>query len=138
MKKMLLWEKIQAGINEIEQTLRSQDVTDVVIRLEFTKKLFLTELFLLIEHIGKSTEKSTLKYEAWITKGKNHKETAERLGMTTDGLRATISYFNSRLENIVGEDTVSRIVNCRSQQELSDIENGLCSRVSSLNKGYFR
>jgi hypothetical protein len=138
MKKLLLWEKIQTGINEIEQRLRSQDVTDEVIRLENKKRLFLTELFLLIEHIGKSTEKSTLKFEAWINRGKNRKETAERLGMTTDGLRATIWYFNSRIENIVGEDTVDRIVNCKSQQELGEIKKWFWTRVSSLNKGYFR
>lgn len=135
---MLLWEKIQAGINEIEQRLQSRDLTDEVRCLENKKKLFLTEIFLLIEHIGKSTEKSSLKFEAWINRDKKRKESAEMLGMTTDGLRATISYFNSRLENIVGEDTVTRIVNCRSQQELGDINNWFWYRVSSLHKGYFR
>lgn len=92
-------------------------------------------MFLLIQHIGKSTEKSSLKYEAWVSKGKNREETAEKLGMTTDGLRATIWYFNSRLENIVGEDTLTKIVNCESQQELGEIKKWLWSRVSSLNKG---
>jgi hypothetical protein len=138
MKKLLLWEKVQAGINEIEQRLQSQDVTDEARCLENKKKLFLAELFLLIQHIGKSTEKSSLKFEAWINRGKNREETAEKLGMTTDGLRANIWYFNSRLENIVGEDTVYRIVNCRSQRELGDIKNWFWYRVSSLHKGYFR
>ncbi|MEC1717224.1 hypothetical protein ABEV09_07235 [Schinkia azotoformans] len=138
MKKLLLWEKVQAAINEIEQRLRSQDVTDEARCLENKKQLFLAELFLLIQHIGKSTEKSSLKFEAWINRGKNREETAEKLGMTTDSLRATIWYFNNRLENIVGEDTVTKIVNCKSQQELGEIKKWFWTRVSSLSKGYFR
>lgn len=138
MKKVLLWEEILASLNVIGTRLQQLELTDEGRYLENRKRQFLVELFMLIQHIGKSTEKSSMKYEAWLNKGNNRKESSEKLGMTVDGLRATIWYFNSRLENIVGADTVTIIVNCKTQHELSEIENRLRSRFSSLNKGYFR
>lgn len=138
MKKMLLWEKIYAGMNEIEQELLSQGLTDEARGLLNKKMVSLSDVFLFIQHIGQSTEKSTLKFEVWKNRGKNQMEAAEKLGMSIDGLRATIWYFNSRIENIVGEDTVGRIVNCKSEFELKEIESELKERVNSLIKGYFR
>jgi hypothetical protein len=54
MKKLLYWEKIQAGLNEIEQGLHSQDLDCEVRILENKKKIFLVEIFLLIEHFGRN------------------------------------------------------------------------------------
>lgn len=125
-------------MKEIEQELISQGLTDEVKYLENKKKLFLFEMFLAIQHIGNSSEKSSLKFETWVNRGRNQKETAERLGMTTDGLRATIWYFNSRIENIVGRETIDNIVKCKSEQELDEIKKWFWLRVGSLNKGYFR
>ncbi|MFG6497279.1 hypothetical protein P8610_18090 [Fictibacillus sp. UD] len=126
------------GIYEVEQELQLLDKPNEVRSLQNEKKLFLLKIVLLIEYIGKSTEKSSLKYEAWINRGKNRRETAERLGITNDGLRAIILYFNTRMENFIGKDTVKRIVKCESQQELDELKEWFWTHISTLYKGYFR
>lgn len=140
MKKMLLWEKIQSSLSVIEDRLHSQNLSDESKKLEYRKCLALAELLSVIDLIGNLTEKSKIKYELWLNrgyKGKKRKDTADDLGMTSDAIRASILYFENRLEFFVGEDIVEDIVGCKTNEELEKVVGQFRSRVGSI-KTYFR
>lgn len=125
-------------MNEIEQELISKDLDDEGHNLLKNKLLVLINLFLIIQHIGQSTPRAKLKYAAWINRGRNRVEMAELLETSIDGLRATIWYFNNRIENIIGKETVNNILRCKSMYKLKEIETELEKRINSVSKGYFR
>ncbi|WP_096202928.1 hypothetical protein [Bacillus sp. FJAT-45350] len=140
MKKMLLWEKIHSALSGIEDKLNSQNYSDESRELEVRKQFALAELFSVIDLIGNLTENSKVKYELWLNrgyKGKKRKEISDSLGMSTDAIRASVLYFDNRLEFFVGENIVGDIMSCNSNEELKKIVDQFRYRVGSI-KAYFR
>ena len=135
---MVLWEEISEALSQIEIKLNAIDLSDDEKNLNTKKRDFLIEIYKTIEHIASSTDKSKLKFVAWVNKGKNQVEMSEKLGMTKDGLRATISYFNRRLTVFVGHNTIKLILECEILDELEAHREDFWKRVNSIKKDFFR
>jgi hypothetical protein len=137
LKKKLLWENLHFALAEVEKRI-SQNLTAKSKELEFQKMAAMAEIFKVIEYFGNRGEKTKIKYESWLNRSKSRKVAAESLGISTDALRASIWYFNSRLEFVVGKDIFDEIGNCKTNEELAEVIEQFQARVSSLKKGYFR
>lgn len=137
-KKPLLWEKIYRGIIIASRNSQSEKLSNSTRELEQQKVLFLSEVLMTIEVIGNLTEKSSVKYQAWVNRGKGHKERSERLGVSTDRLRSMIWYFNKRIESIVGENLVVNVVDCNTSSEFKEIQDQFWNRVKKVRKDFFR
>jgi hypothetical protein len=137
VKKLLLWEKLHTAVAEVEKRIY-QNLTVEEKELEVQKMMVLAEILEIIDYFGNLGEKTKIKYESWFNRSTSRKIAAENLGISTDALRASILYFNSRLEFVVGKDMFIEIVNCKTIEELTRITEQFRSRVSSVKKGYFR
>jgi hypothetical protein len=137
MKKLLLWEKLHISLAEGEKRI-SQNLAAEAKELEFQKMAVMGEIFEVIEYFGNRGEKTKIKYESWFNRSTSRKVAAKNLGISTDALRASIWYFNSRLEFVVGKYIFDEIVNCKTNEELAEVIEQFRARVSSVKKGYFR
>lgn len=137
-KKPLLWEKIYRGIITASKNSKSERLSDAARQLEHQKVLFFNEVIMTIEVIGNSTEKSSVKYQVWINRGKGQKLQSEKLGISNEGLRTMIWYFNKRIESIVGKGLVEDVVNCKNPSDFQEIQDQFWSRVKTVKKDFFR
>lgn len=137
-KKPLLWEEIYRGIITSSKNSKSEHLSDSQRQLEHQKVLFFNEILMTIEVIGNLSEKSSVKYQAWIYRGKGQKERSEKLGISMDGLRTMVWYFDKRIKSIVGKDLVEEVVNCKSSNDFMEIKAKYWNRVEKVKKDFFR
>lgn len=137
-KKPLVWEQVYRGIITASRNSKSAHLSDSARQLELQKVLFFKEILITIEVIGNLTEKSSVKYQAWINRGKGQKERSEKLGTSMDGLRTMVWYFNKRIESIVGKGIAEEVVNCNNPKDFKELQEQFWNRVKKVKKDFFR
>ncbi|ERN51625.1 hypothetical protein [Alkalihalophilus marmarensis] len=136
MKKQLFWERIETGISELKLSLDNDSNGEELIA---AKVDLFEDILIIINNVGRSTEKSLHKYELWSNRYINKNEESQKSGVSVDSIRASILYFDSRIEYLIGGYLIiDMIVQCQTQSEIEKIRGELISRVASIRKGYFR
>ncbi|SFM05079.1 hypothetical protein SAMN03159341_1153 [Paenibacillus sp. 1_12] len=130
-KRNMLWWQIKDALASIEENLKFTE-NDVDVRVLELQKLKTVETVIIsLGHLSDTNEIAKLKYQLWLNKGINPRQTANSLGISVGALRAKILHFDYKLKKKVGGFTIESIVAATSTEELEQIMKQFVEIVST-------